>query len=406
MINKRSETYDILYDGILREYLLSVPPSSNSKMPLIISLHGFTNNPEVQQDLLQMDDYAFENNIVVVYPKGYNKSWNVGTWWDLNSQNDIGFIDTVIDDIISNFFIDQNRIYAFGYSNGGYMTYDLMCHLSHRITAFGSLSGNFMQNAEDVIPERDLPIIHIHGINDGVIDYYPPAWDNSITVIELINIMKKHNNLNLQKITTINDDIEKQVYYKKNGNTKFVHYKIIDGHYLYSNDDLTIDVGSELINFFLQYSLDQFIKNNYSITINSGWNLIGLPGIIKNTNIDYLLPNTILNTLYLYNCSYINNTSLVVGNGYWIKSNNDKLYTVTGYPLLSVEINLLCGWNLISGISTSINASTIYNNTIIIANTLFGFNKDGYFLQNTIEPGNGYWIRASEPGTITITNNN
>ena len=39
-------------------------------------------------------------------------------------------------------FVDHDRIYAAGYSNGGYMTYRLSCDLSNRITAFGSVAGN------------------------------------------------------------------------------------------------------------------------------------------------------------------------------------------------------------------------------------------------------------------------
>jgi len=56
---------------------------------------------------------------------------------------------------------------------------------------------------------------------------------------------------------------------------------------------------------------------------------------------------------------------------------------------------------MISGISI-VDASTIYNNGIIIFGTLYGFDENGYFLSDTIEPGNGYWIRASEGGDITI----
>ncbi len=35
--------------------------------------------------------------------------------------------------------------------------------------------------------------------------------------------------------------------------------------------------------------------------------------------------------------------------------------------------------------------------------TLYGFN-DSYFLSDTIDPDNGYWIRASTGGYITLSN--
>ena len=63
----------------------------------------------------------------------------------------------------NDFNIDQDRIYACGMSNGGYMSYELACELEDRIAAFGSVTGNFMLNqSSGQLCEftREIPIIH------------------------------------------------------------------------------------------------------------------------------------------------------------------------------------------------------------------------------------------------------
>ena len=91
-------------------------------------------------------------------------TWNVGAWWDNSEFDDVGYLNAVIDSVISNFAIDSNRIYACGMSTGGFMTYELACELSNRIVAFGSVAGNFRMNTDqDCTNEREIPIMHIHG---------------------------------------------------------------------------------------------------------------------------------------------------------------------------------------------------------------------------------------------------
>ena len=57
---------------------------------------------------------------------------------------------------------------------------------------------------------------------------------------------------------------------------------------------------------------------------------------------------------------------------------------------------------MISGISQTVSVSSIYDpDQLIIDGTMYGFN-DGYEPAETIEPGQGYWIRSSGEGTITL----
>ncbi|MBN1180161.1 MAG: hypothetical protein JXD18_13200, partial [Anaerolineae bacterium] len=127
---------EITSSGVLREYLLYVPPSYDpaTPTPLVITLHGFAQWPANQRDVSRWNPLADEYGFIVVYPSGtgFPKRWGAhGTTDSLNPQmEDVTFISDLIGKLESEYNIDPTRIYANGLSNGGGMSYLLACKLS------------------------------------------------------------------------------------------------------------------------------------------------------------------------------------------------------------------------------------------------------------------------------------
>ena len=80
-------------------------------------------------------------NFIAVYPSGSGGAWmhKVPT-----TYNDIYFVEAMIDELATEFNIDNDRVYACGYSEGGIFSYELACRLSNRIAAVASVSGSMM----------------------------------------------------------------------------------------------------------------------------------------------------------------------------------------------------------------------------------------------------------------------
>ena len=77
---------------------------------------------------------------------------------------------------------------------------------------------------------------------------------------------------------------------------------------------------------------------------------------------------------------------------------------VTGPPLESIVISISEGWNLISGISFPVDVNAILDSDgLIVPGTIYGF-APNYFNAETIESGNGYWLRSNGDGEIIISN--
>ena len=288
--------YTINHGGVERSYYLSIPSSSSSEnqSPLIINLHGYGGNATQQLNYSQMNEFALEQNVAVVYPQGINNSWNVYTYWDTNNSDDVGYIRTLIDVISDEFYIDLDRIYACGMSNGGYMSYRLACDLSDKIAAFGSVTGNFMINSSDINDcsqqNREIPIIHFHGTYDNVVGYYPPSFDGSLTVSESIDYWVEYNGLTNESIQEINNFVYIYTYSKELSITNFIHYKIYGGGHEWFGNNWGFNTSEELVKFFLNYKLSDFIYNDIQGDLNND-------GIIDILDV-IILVNMILNSEY------------------------------------------------------------------------------------------------------------
>ncbi len=140
-----------------------------------------------------------------------------------------------------------------------------------------------------------------------------------------------------------------------------------------------------------------------NISFQENWNMIGLPLAVENTDAQFLFPESIENTLYTFSeGGYSQESILNSGIGYWLRFQSDGTSTISGQSLDELSIELTNGWNMISGISQTVSVSSIYDpDQLIIDGTMYGFN-DGYEQAETIEPGQGYWIRSSGEGTITL----
>jgi len=278
--------FDLNHDSYNRTYYVAYPEGVNESTPLIINMHGYGGNAAGQISYTQMNQYAHAEGMAVVYPQGLNNSWNVYTYWDNNPYNDVGFISDMIDAIASDFDIDLDRVYACGMSNGGYMAYRLACDLSDKIAAFGSVTGNFMLTSligDCVDQNREIPIIHFHGTADGVVGYFPPSFDESLTVQESADFWSNYNDLYTEAVESINTNVEVYTYSKESSETKFVHYKIYEGNHEWFGSNWGFQTSEELINFFLEYRLSDFIDMGIGGDLNDD-NLINILDIILMIN--------------------------------------------------------------------------------------------------------------------------
>ena len=89
--------------------------------------------------------------------------------------DDVGWLTSILDDLIDRFPVDEERIYVTGLSNGGFMSYRMACELSDRVAAIASVAGMDFADATDCVPAEPVSVLHIHGTADDTVPY--DGWD-------------------------------------------------------------------------------------------------------------------------------------------------------------------------------------------------------------------------------------
>jgi polyhydroxybutyrate depolymerase len=181
-----SSVFTLTFDGLQRDYRLHVPPaaSSGQPLPLVLNLHGATENAQLEEITSDMDPNADQNGYLVAYPDGTRIAkvltpdpvaknaqygWNAGQCCGLpvtKHINDVGFLLKVISDIAAKTPVDLRRVYMTGISNGGMMAYAMASEASGHIAAISSISGQV--EIPVIHPTRAVPTMEFHSVNDPI----------------------------------------------------------------------------------------------------------------------------------------------------------------------------------------------------------------------------------------------
>ncbi len=156
-------------------------------------------------------------------------------------------------------------------------------------------------------------------------------------------------------------------------------------------------------------------RNSFKITLSNaqafatiaGWNMVSVPMTADDYAKSAVFPNAVSNA-FKYAGGYQTADPLENGLGYWLKFpvvQNVIFNSANG--LSSQSVSLAAKWNMMGSIGKSVPVSVVKDITHdpggIIVGNIFGYNAGGYFTASAIEPGKGYWVKASGAGTITLS---
>ena len=218
-----------------------------------------------------INSIAERENFIVVYPQGSSffgyPHWNVGGWTNLSSVDDVGLIDFLIELISQEYNINHDRIYATGMSNGGFFSFLLGCQLSEKFAAVASVTGSMTNETfNECNPQREVPILQIHGTDDSIVTYNGNSAIGSIGVSQVLSYWSSNNYCSTNpEVSDIadsnpNDNIHVQRFLFDGGINGSVveHYKIYGGEHVWFNyEDIN---SSELIwEFFSNHDINGYI---------------------------------------------------------------------------------------------------------------------------------------------------
>ncbi|MFH2131584.1 MAG: PHB depolymerase family esterase [bacterium] len=175
-------TIQIRVGEIERSYTVHVPPdyTGRSSVPVVVMLHGGGGTGKAAAFETGWSSKADAAGFLAVFPEAMPPDpkrpsrfrsnpqlWNDGSdrfYPGQTAPDDVGFLNAMLDDLISRFAVDRNRIFVTGFSNGASMSFLIGVKQSRRIAAIAPVAGALW--LETVQLERPVPMLYITGLAD------------------------------------------------------------------------------------------------------------------------------------------------------------------------------------------------------------------------------------------------
>jgi len=274
------------FGGLTRDYLEYVPSiyDGSTPVPVVLCLHGLGDNMNNFYGI-GMNYIADTANFIVLVPEAKldavitgGNAWNSGASYmgfQINqSIDDAGFLNALLDTVIATYNIDETRLYACGFSLGGFMCHRLACEFTDRFAAIATVAGT-IGTSLTCSPSGEIPVCHFHGTADGTIAYTGNLY--GMDAEEVVNYWVTNNNCNGTPVHTALPDIvadgytvDHYLYPNGNNGTDVEFYKVngADHEWLfYPNNDITYTI--EIWKFFMQYpkGITQINNNEHELNV-------------------------------------------------------------------------------------------------------------------------------------------
>jgi polyhydroxybutyrate depolymerase len=229
------------FEGTTREYKEYVPSiyTGTTAVPVVFCLHGLGDNMNNFSNI-GMHQLAEIDNFIVITPQAMNSilgtAWNSGasmSGYVLNSNiNDVGFILAILDSLDNTYNIDLSRVYACGFSMGGFMSNRLACQATDHFAAIASVSGT-IGTSLNCSPWTNIPVCHFHGTIDSTVNYINNPYGSDAE--DLVDYWVSFNNCDTAIHTALPDiaadgkTVDHYYYANGDNNSSVEFYKVTGG---------------------------------------------------------------------------------------------------------------------------------------------------------------------------------
>ena len=321
-LNTNGQTQEIrsmVFNGNNREYIIYIPSNydGSESVPLMFNFHGgnglASDFMNYTNDMRPIADTA---GFIAVYPQAATDPTDGSYSWlhkAPTSHNDIFFIEAIIDALSSEFSIDNDRVYACGYSEGGIFSYELACRLNNKIAAISSVSGSMLvdafrdsyYNLGFCSPVHPTAILLIPGTADSsphsTYNGYQPYY---MSAVEITTYWSNYNTTDINPTitqlpntdTSDGSTVEHRVWENGDNCTRVEELKVIGGGHDWpgTSGNMDIDATTEIWNFVSLFDINGLIECE-TLSVNE----------IINKKFQYLsYPNPLNNQLIIETASY------------------------------------------------------------------------------------------------------
>lgn len=162
-------------DDHKRTYSLFVPsraPRMAAYDGVVVALHpgGRRENGRRMEEAVDLNDQARRHGWIVIYPDALGGRFHAGECCGRRSSrtDDIRFVERLVQSAKRRYPIRRGRVFATGFSNGGFLVYRLACQ-TRLLTAVAAVAATEL--TRPCRPQRPVSIMHIHARDDRTVRF-------------------------------------------------------------------------------------------------------------------------------------------------------------------------------------------------------------------------------------------
>jgi len=143
------------------------------------------------------------------------------------------------------------------------------------------------------------------------------------------------------------------------------------------------------------------VHSTFCHDLNESWQLVSRPIVTADDSLSILFPGAL--SAFGYQDGYVQAHVLLPGWGYWLDMPLDTTICHTGDQVRQFQLPLPVDWSLVGAPADTFPVADISQVPPDCIQSVYGFDITwGYFLTDTLLPGQGYWMDLSEPCEITV----
>ena len=257
-----SGSYKFYHGGQNRLYHYYQPLNLPKNAPLIFVLHGYNANADDFMDWFEMSGLANEHGFALVYPQGLKDSsrrthWNAGL--TLSNVDDVGFLSELALYLQETYQLNPAQTFTSGYSNGGFMSYELIVKKPEIFRAAASISGTMsLKTWSNRSLALAVPVLQLSGGLDRVV---PPngltnlygGWGGAPKISDIMLFWAELNTYDVREYIE-QDQTKITKYLNSNSNNEVWYYLIEDlDHSVPMGRNNTLHTPSLIWEFFSKY---------------------------------------------------------------------------------------------------------------------------------------------------------
>jgi polyhydroxybutyrate depolymerase len=148
-----------------------VYPGGAGPHPTVIVLHGHLGWGAQTARSTGFVEAASRHGFAAIFPDGLKRQWNDGRrGGETGGPDDVAFLRALATRLIADGIAQRGRIYFAGISNGGMMSFTMVCEAPDLVAGVGTVIANMPEGLPRCAP-RPMPVVMFNGTADPMVPY-------------------------------------------------------------------------------------------------------------------------------------------------------------------------------------------------------------------------------------------